>query len=196
MELKGIKVGFALTGSYCTLDKTIPYIGKLIDEGADVFPIMSENTYNKDSRFGKASHFINRIEEITGSKIKSNINEVEPIGPKKLIDILIIVPCTGNTLAKLSNGITDTSVTMAAKAQLRNGRPVVIGVSTNDGLSANAVNIGLLMNKKNIFFVPFRQDNPYNKETSLIADYDNIIPTLKDALDGKQHQPVILGSNN
>ncbi|NLM50372.1 MAG: dipicolinate synthase subunit B [Clostridiaceae bacterium] len=192
MSLKDIKAGFALTGSFCTFKQVIPKIAELVDAGIDILPIMSENASSIDTRFGKASDFIKQIEEITNKKVLTTISEVEPIGPKKLLDILIIAPCTGNTLGKIANGITDTSVSMAAKATLRNKKPVVIAVSTNDGLSQSAKNLGLLLNTKNVYFVPFAQDDPVNKETSLVAKFDMILPTVEQALSGKQIQPLLL----
>lgn len=192
MSLKDIKAGFALTGSFCTFKQVIPKIAELVDAGIDILPIMSENASSIDTRFGKASDFIKQIEEITNKKVLTTISEVEPIGPKKLLDILIIAPCTGNTLGKIANGITDTSVSMAAKATLRNKKPVVIAVSTNDGLSQSAKNLGLLLNTKNVYFVPFAQDDPVNKETSLVAKFDMILPTVEQALLGKQIQPLLL----
>jgi len=153
---------------------------------------MSENAQKTDTRFGKAQDFIKELEQITGNPLINSIDTAEPIGPKALLDILVIAPCTGNTLGKLANGITDTCVTMAAKAHLRNGRPVVIAVSTNDGLGANAKNIGLLLNTKNIYFVPFGQDDPQKKCNSEVAHMDMIIPTIENALQGKQIQPVLV----
>jgi dipicolinate synthase subunit B len=187
-----VRVGFALCGSFCTFSAVIPQIKKLVDEGADVTPIMSYMAANTDTRFGESKYFRNTIEDICKKPIISTIKEAEPIGPKKLLDILIIEPCTGNTLAKLANGITDTSVTMAAKAHLRNNRPVLIAVSTNDGLSVAAKNIGLLQNSKNIFFVPYRQDDPIKKPTSLVADFDKTVLAMHCALEKNQIQPVII----
>jgi dipicolinate synthase subunit B len=194
MEFANLNIGFAFTGSYCTLNNVIPVLKDIKNKGAKILPIMSENTFSIDTRFGNANDFIEKVEEITENKVINSITSAEPIGPNNLLDVLIIAPCTGNTLAKIANGITDTSVTMAAKAHLRNIKPLVIAISTNDGLSANAMNIGLLFCRKNIFFVPFRQDNPLLKENSLVAQMDLIIPTLKSALEGKQHQPVLLGN--
>ena len=191
MELEHKKLGFVLTGSFCTFSKTIPKIKELVKMGAEVIPIMSYNAYNLDTKFGKAEDFINEIEEITGKEIIHTIQGAEPIGPKKLLDALIIAPCTGNTLAKLANGITDTPVLMAAKAHLRNNKPLVISISTNDALGMNMKNIGLLLNAKNIYFVPFGQDNPIKKTNSLIAHTDKLIPTLEGALDGVQVQPIL-----
>jgi len=189
--MKDLTVGFALTGSYCTFSKVIPEIEAVIKSGYKVIPVMSENVQKTDTRFGKAEDFKNQIEEITGNKILKSISAAEPIGPKKIIDALIIAPCTGNTLAKLSTGITDTSVTMAAKATLRNENPVIIAVSTNDGLACACKNIGNLLNCKNIYFVPFNQDDSIKKPRSLVADMTKITDTLECALKGKQIQPII-----
>ncbi len=191
MKLKGINVGFAMTGSYCTFSSVIPQIENLVAEEAVVYPIMSENASKTDTRFGKAEDFKYRIEEITGKPIISTIFEAEPIGPKNILDIMVIAPCTGNTISKLANGITDTAVTMAAKANLRNENPLVIAVSTNDGLGASAKNIGLLLNFKNVYFVPFTQDDPEKKHNSLVAKMELIIPTLELALERTQIQPVL-----
>lgn len=192
MLLQDIKVGFALTGSFCTFARIVPEIEKLVAEGADIMPIMSETVDGTDTRFGKADEWKMKIEAITGKKIVKSIPEAEPIGPKALLDVLVVAPCTGNTLAKIANAVTDTSVTMAVKAHLRNNRPVIIAVSTNDGLSANAKNLGQLLNVKNVFFVPFGQDDPLKKENSLVAKFDMIIPTILDAMKGKQIQPLLV----
>ena len=193
MLLNDKKVGFAITGSFCTFKAVIPEIKKLLEQSKEVVPIMSFNAYNTDTRFGKAQDFIDEIELICNKKIIHTIEEAEPIGPQGLTDIMIIAPCTGNTLAKLANGITDTPVLMAAKSHLRNGNSLVIGVSTNDGLSNNLKNIGILMNIKNIYFIPFRQDNPITKPTSLVFDVKSIVGTLEKALEKEQTQPLLLG---
>ena len=164
----GKSVGYALCGSYCTYDKAIGALEKLCGIYDSVTPIMSENAYKTDSRFGTARSFIEKIEGFTGRKIVSTITDAEPFGPKALLDILVIAPCTGNTIAKLASGITDTSVTMAAKAHLRNSRPILIAVSTNDGLSGNASNVGALLGRKNVYFVPFYQDDPLKKPCSIM----------------------------
>lgn len=192
MELEGKKIGFALTGSFCTLDKVMPEIEKLIKEGAEVFPIISESVDKLDTKFGKAEDWKKQLIDITGKKIISSIVEAEPIGPKALFDLIVVAPCTGNTLSKLANAITDTSVTMACKAHLRNSRPVVIAISTNDGLGANAKNLGLLLNMKNIYLVPFGQDDPGKKTNSLVAKLELLQPTVLEALKGKQIQPVLV----
>lgn len=192
MELEGKKIGFALTGSFCTLDKVMPQIEKLVKEGAEVFPIISESVDKLDTKFGKAEDWKKQLIDITGKKIISSIVEAEPIGPKALFDLIVVAPCTGNTLSKLANAITDTSVTMACKAHLRNSRPVVIAISTNDGLGANAKNLGLILNMKNIYLVPFGQDDPVKKTNSLVAKLELLQPTVLEALNGKQIQPVLV----
>jgi dipicolinate synthase subunit B len=191
VSIAGKRVGFGLTGSFCTLDKSIEQMEKLAGLGADIIPIISGIVETSDTRFGKAEYFRKRIEDITGKKCITTIVDAEPIGPRNLLDIMAVMPCTGNTLAKLANGITDTSVTMAVKAQLRNRKPVLLGIATNDGLGANAKNIGLLHNTGNIFFVPYRQDDPHKKTNSLICLMDLFIPALEAALNGIQLQPVL-----
>lgn len=191
MLLNKIRVGFAVTGSFCKVDDIFPEIGKLINEGAEVFPIISDSIDKYDTRFGSANDTKMKLEGLTGKKIISTFVEAEPIGPKSLLDIMVIAPCTGNTLGKMANGITDNTVTMAVKAHLRNQKPVVIAVSTNDGLGANAKNLGVLINTKNIYFVPFGQDDPIKKCNSLVAKMDMIIPTVIEALQGRQIQPVL-----
>lgn len=186
-------VGFALCGSFCTFKKVIPQMKKLVDEGYKVIPIMSHTAYNTDTRFGKAKDFNDEIEEICKEEIIHTITGAEPIGPKELLDVLVIAPCTGNTLGKLANGISDTSVTLATKAHLRNQRPVIIAVSTNDALGAAAKNIGLLMNSKNIYFVPMEQDDYINKPNSIVADFKYIPDTVREVLATKmQPQPILL----
>lgn len=189
---KKITAGFAMTGSYCTFKKVIVAADKLISNGIELIPIFSENSTTTDSRFGKGSEFVKIMAEKTGNKAITTITEAEPIGPKKLCDILIIAPCTGNTIAKIANGIADTTVTLAAKSQLRNNRPILIAVSTNDGLGANARNIGVLLARKNIYLVPFGQDDCYEKENSLVADFELILPACRKALEGKQYQPILI----
>lgn len=184
-------IGFAMCGSFCTLQTAIKQIEELKKLNYSIVPIMSETVYGTDTRFGKAIDFIDKIEDLCGRQIIHTIVSAEPIGPKSILDLLIIAPCTGNTLAKLSCGIADTSVTMAAKSHLRNKKPVVIAVSTNDGLGGAAKNIGQLLNYKNIFFVPFSQDDPFNKQNSLIADFNKIPETVASALKGVQLQPLI-----
>lgn len=185
-------IGFALTGSYCTFSKVIPVIEQLTASGCKVIPIMSENAAATDTRFGTAKSHIERIEEITKNPVITSINKAEPIGPEHLLDILIIAPCTGNTIAKLANGIADTAVTLAAKSHLRNRRPVVIAVSTNDGLGANAGNIGVLLARKHIYMVPFGQDSCIKKENSLVAHFDLIPKTAEYAMEHRQLQPLLI----
>lgn len=185
------RIGFALCGSFCTFDQAIAQIEILKNSGADVFPIMSFNAATIDTRFGKAQDHISRIEKLCGRKVISTICDAEPIGPKNLLDLLIIEPCTGNTIGKLANGITDTPVTLAAKAHLRNEKPILIAVSTNDALTASAVNIGKLLNTKNIYFVPMRQDAPESKTRSVVADFTKTLKAAENALNGKQIQPII-----
>lgn len=192
MDVKGKKIGFVLTGSFCTFKKVIPVMKKLIELEAEVIPIMSYNSYNLDTKFGKAEDFIEEIEEITGKEIIHSIQGAEPIGPKKMTDIMVIAPCSGNTMAKLACDIIDTPATMAAKSHLRNGFPLVIAPSTNNGLSGNAENIGKLLNRRNYYFVPFKQDNPITKPRSIVFDSDYIIKTIEMALEGEQISPILI----
>lgn len=185
-------VGFAMCGSFCTFSSVIPHIKELKDKGYSILPIMSETSYTTDTRFGTAESFVSEIEYICGEKIIHSIKGAEPIGPKKLLDILVIAPCTGNTLAKLACGIADSSVTLAAKAHLRNERPIVIAVSSNDSLANNAKNIGNLLNMKNYYFVPMKQDAPISKPRSVVADFTKISDTVSLAFEGKQIQPIWL----
>ena len=189
--MEKLTIGFALCGSFCTFEKAVTEMKKLKKSGAKIVPIMSFTAFSTDTRFGKSSYFINTIEEICENKIIATIADAEPIGPKKLLDIIVVEPCTGNTLAKLANGITDTPVTLAVKAHLRNDRPVVIAVSTNDALSGSAKNIGKLMNYRNIYFVPMQQDDCINKPRSVVADFSKTEETIKLALEGKQIEPII-----
>jgi dipicolinate synthase subunit B len=191
MKLKGLKVGFAITGSFCTFSKVVPQLEKLVNEGCCIYPIFSPSALKIDNRFNKAEEFKNTIIKITGNEPIISMTEAEPIGPKSILDVLIIAPCTGNTLAKLANGITDTPVLMAAKAQLRNQKPLILAISTNDGLSMNAKNLGLILNTKNIYLVPFGQDNPLKKSNSLVSHMDLIADTINLSLKGKQIQPVL-----
>ena len=187
------RIGIALCGSYCTYDKLFSQLVLLSDK-YELVPIMSETAAATDTRFGKAADFLSRLESLCGAKPVCSIAEAEPLGPAKPMEALIIAPCTGNTMAKLNHGITDTAVTMAAKAHLRNGRPVVLAVSTNDGLAGAAKNIGALMARKHIYFVPFRQDDPEGKPTSLVADMTQVTAAIAAALEGRQLQPVLLGA--
>lgn len=192
VEVKGKKIGFVLTGSFCTFSKVIPKMKELVKNGAEIVPIMSFHSYEFDTKFGKANDFKKEIEEITGKKIIHTIQGAEPIGPKNMTDIMIIAPCSGNTMAKLACDIIDTPATMAAKSHLRNERPLVIAPSTNNGLSGNAENIGKLLNRRNYYFVPFRQDNPITKPRSIVFDSNFIIKTIELALEGKQISPILL----
>ena len=192
MELKDKKIGFALTGGFATFKKIIPKIKEIKKLDADIIPIMSFNSYNLDTRFGIAKEFIEEIEEITKKSIIHTIQEAELIGVKKLTDIMIIAPCTGNTIAKLACDIIDTPVTMAVKSHLRNNNPLVIAPSTIDGLGGNAENIGKLIKRKNYYFVPFRQDNPITKPRSIVFDVGYIIKTLEYALEGEQISPILI----
>lgn len=193
MKLEGKKVGFAFTGSFCTFKAVIEELKKIKNEKADILPIMSYNSYNLDTKFGKAQEYIDQVKDITEKEeIIHTIQDAEPIGPKKLTDVMVIAPCSGNTIAKLANGITDTPVLMAAKSHLRNNNPVVLAISTNDGLSGSAENIGKLLNRNNYYFVPFKQDNPITKPRSLVADFKYLIPTIELALDGEQIEPILL----
>ena len=184
-------IGFALCGSYCTYDRVFPVIEALSKENK-VIPILSEAAYATDSRFGTAEHWKRKLEEICGCPPLHLISQVEPIGPKGLLDVLVIAPCTGNTLAKLAHSIADGPVTMAAKSHLRNGRPVLVAVSTNDGLAGAGENIGRLLARKHYYFVPFGQDDPLKKPTSLIADFAQIPQAMEGALAGQQIQPMLL----
>ena len=191
-ELSGIKIGYALCGSFCTFKKSFEQIKVLIESGAEVTPIMSFNAYNIDTRFGTADENRKIISELCGREIIHTIEGAEPIGPQKMFDILTVAPCTGNTLAKLAVGIIDTPVTMAVKSHIRNMRPVVIAIATNDALSGSAKNIGMLYNYKNYYFVPMSQDDPEKKPTSVVADYGRIKESIINALDGKQIQPILI----
>ncbi|ABB13850.1 dipicolinate synthase subunit B [Carboxydothermus hydrogenoformans] len=186
-----IKVGFAFTGSHCTLPGLLGVLEKLAGK-FDITPIFSESVQNTISRFGDGKEFMQKVESITGKKGITTLTEAEPIGPQKLFDVLVIAPCTGNTMAKLANGITDSVVLMAAKAHLRNQKPLILAISTNDALGMNAKNLGLLLNAKNIFFVPFGQDNPKDKPNSLIANLNYLEDTINEALKGRQIQPMLI----
>ncbi len=191
MDLNGKRIGFAFTGSFCTFRKVLQQLEALAALGADITPIMSGTAYSTSTRFGSAEVFVSRIEEICKKPVISTVAEAEPIGPQALLDLLIVAPATGNTLAKLALGVTDSSVTLAVKAHLRNCRPVLLAVSTNDGLGNAAKNIGTLLNSKNIFFVPFTQDDFENKPNSLVADMAQLPDAAKMALEFKQLQPIL-----
>ena len=191
MKLKGKKIGVALTGSFCTYEKTFVQLRKLKEEGAEIVTIFSNASQTIDSRFGSPEDFMKEAEEITGSRPLLTISQAEPIGPKSLLDLLIILPYTGNTAAKLANGITDSPALMAAKAHLRNEKPLLISISTNDALGMNMKNIGILLNVKHIFFVPFGQDDPEKKPNSMTARTEMLIPSAEAALEERQYQPII-----
>ena len=186
------RLGFALCGSFCTHQEVLKELAELCREYETVLPIVSQACQTTDTRFGTAEAFLTEVERLTGHTAIGSIRDAEPIGPKKLLDALVIAPCTGNTLGKLAAGITDTPVTMAAKAHLRNSRPLLIAPSTNDGLAASAASIGMLLPRKNIFFVPFGQDDPVNKPTSLVADFSQVADAASAALEGQQLQPLLL----
>lgn len=186
-----MNIGFAMCGSFCTYAKIFPIMRSLARDHT-VIPIFSHSAYTIDSRFGTAQEHIRTVSDICGREPLHTIAQVEPIGPKKLLDVLVIAPCTGNTLAKLAHSIADTPVTMAAKSHLRNNRPVIVAVSTNDALSGAAANIGILLGKRNYYFVPFGQDDPEGKPSSMVADFSKIPPTLLSALEGRQIQPILL----
>ncbi|MGI6307871.1 MAG: dipicolinate synthase subunit B [Dethiobacteria bacterium] len=196
MNLQGVRVGFALTGSHCTIGEIFAQVEKLVAAGAQVTPIISFSVKHTNTRFGEAKKIKEQLREITGNRIIKSIVEAEPCGPQKLFDLLVIAPCTGNTLAKLANGITDTAVLMAAKGHLRNLRPVVLALATNDGLGLNARNIGVLLVTKNIFMVPFGQDDPFQKPNSLVASMGMLLPTIERALKKEQIQPVLLPNDS
>lgn len=191
-DLTGKRIGFAITGSFCTFEAIIAPLKSLVDIGCLVYPIMSDHAYSFDTKFGKALYWREKIEAITKRDIKHTIVGVEPIGPGRTLDLVIVAPCTGNTLAKLANGITDTAVTMACKAHWRNNRPVLLAIFTNDGLGANLVNIGHLMARKNAYFVPFYQDDSVNKNNSLASDTSKVAVAASMALRGRQLHPVLV----
>lgn len=191
--MEQIRIGFAMTGSFCTFAKALEQLEHLsAEEKWDIIPILSDNAYRMDTRFGSAQSTIDRMEALCGKEVLHRIEQVEPIGPKGMLDVLVVAPCTSNTLAKIANGINDTPVTMAVKSHIRNDRPVVLAVSTNDALAAAAKNLGLLMNQRNFYFVPLRQDDPQGKPRSMVADLSKLIPTVEAALEGKQLQPMML----
>lgn len=190
--MKKERVGFAMCGSFCTFSKAVEQLEALIHAGYDVLPVMSGNACSCDTRFGKAADWMEKVEKLCGKPIIRTIVEAEPIGPKKLADIMVVCPCTGNTAAKLANGITDTPVTMAVKSSLRNQIPVLLAMATNDALSGSAMNIGKLMNMKNLYFTPMGQDDSIKKPTSVIADFSRLLPAIEAALQGKQLQPLLL----
>jgi len=191
--LSGVSIGVVMTGSHCTVGAVIPAIKRLKSEGALITVIFSYTVNYTDNRFYNVEELKKEMAMITDNPVITTITDAEPIGPNKLFDVLVVAPCTGNTLAKMANSITDTPALMAIKAQLRNQRPVIIALSTNDGLGCNARNLGYLLNAKNVYFVPFRQDDPLNKSTSLVADMEKVFDTVVYAMNGKQLQPLLLG---
>ena len=192
MDLSSYTIGYGITGSFCTFEKTKIAVGELVKLGAAVVPIFSYNVQRMDTRFGGAKEFMEAVEEITGNHGIKTIQEAEPIGPKANLDVMVIAPCTGNTMAKLWNGITDSPVLMASKAHLRNQKPLVISISTNVAMGMNFKNIGNLMNTKNIYFVPFGQDDYKKKPASLIGDLKLLPDTIDLAMEGRQIQPVVV----
>ena len=183
-------IGFAMCGSYCTHATSLRALERLLEKGYDVLPIVSENVYKTDTRFGKAAELLEKLERLCGHECIHTVVDAEPLGPTAPLESLILCPCTGNTLAKMANGITDTSVTMAAKAHLRSNRPLVIALASNDAMSANLGNIALLLNRKSVYFVPMRQDDPNSKPHSLVADFSLIEPTLDAAMKGTQYRKI------
>lgn len=192
MTLEGKRIGFGLTGSHCTYDQIFPQLERLIAEKAEVIPIVSNTVKSTDTKFGDAADHMKRIQEITGKEPITTMPGAEPLGPKTPLDCMVIAPLTGNSLSKLANALTDNPVLMAAKATLRNGKPVVLGISTNDALGLNGVNLMRLMAARNFYFIPYGQDNPYKKPTSLVANMDLLSETVENAILGKQLQPVII----
>ncbi len=189
--MEKIRLGYAFCGSFCTIKQSVEALKELAKENYSITPIMSQIVYNTDTRFGEADELIKTVEEICSNKVIHDIAAAEPIGPKNLLDIIVVSPCTGNTLAKIALGITDTPVTMAVKAHLRNNKPVLLAPATNDALGASAKNLGLLHNTKNIYFVPYAQDDPHSKNNSLVCDFSLIPEAVKSALEGVQLQPVV-----
>ncbi|MBM7552698.1 dipicolinate synthase subunit B [Thalassobacillus pellis] len=192
MNLAGKTIGFGLTGSHCTYDAVFPEIQKLIDEKAKVIPILSYTVQKVDTRFGDASDHLEKLKQLTGEKPITTIPEAEPLGPKRPLDCMVIAPLTGNSMSKMANALTDSPVLMAAKATLRNGGPVVLGISTNDALGLNGVNLMRLMATKNIYFIPYGQDHPFKKPNSMVAEMNLLPETVSAAMEGRQLQPVII----
>lgn len=194
MSLKGKRIGFGLTGSHCTYDAVFPQIEKLVQSGAEVRPIVTNTVKSTVTRFGDGEEWVNRIEDVTGYPVIDTIPKAEPLGPKLPLDCMVIAPLTGNSMSKLANAMTDSPVLMAAKATMRNSRPVVLGISTNDALGFNGVNLMKLMSGKNIYFIPFGQDDPFTKPNSMVAHMEYLLKTVEYALEHKQLQPLIIGS--
>ena len=194
MNHKELRVGFAFCGSFCTMSRALDALEQTAARFGPVTPIVSGTVASTDTRFGAAHDFMREMERICGCRVIDTVAGAEPIGPKGLLDVLVICPCTGNTLAKLAHGVTDSSVTMAAKAHLRNGKPLVLALATNDGLAGRAPNLGTMLNRKNVYFVPFGQDDWAGKPTSLVADFSQVPETVEAACRGEQIQPVLLGA--
>lgn len=192
MTLKGKRIGFGLTGSHCTYDAVIPQIEKLIQAGADVRPVVTHTVKSTTTRFGKGEEWLAKLEELTGNQIITTIVDAEPLGPKMPLDCMVIAPLTGNSMSKFANALTDSPVLMAAKATLRNLKPVVLGISTNDALGLNGMNLMKLMATKNIYFIPFGQDDPVKKPNSIVARMDALVDTVEAAIQGRQFQPVLI----
>ncbi|WP_110112783.1 dipicolinate synthase subunit B [Bacillus sp. CGMCC 1.16541] len=192
MSLKGKRIGFGLTGSHCTYNEVMPEIEKLVNLGAEVLPVVSYTVQSTDTRFGDGADWIKRIEEITGNAVINSIVKAEPLGPKIPLDCMVIAPCTGNSMSKLANALTESPILMAAKATLRNHKPVVLGISTNDALGLNGINLMRLMSTKNFYFIPYGQDDPVKKPNSMVARMNLLTDTVYAALEGKQLQPVII----
>lgn len=195
MELSGLHIGFAMTGSHCTIPAIWPVLEALLAKGAEIIPVISAAVAQTDTRFGRAADVVARFTKACGRPPWCDLVSVEGIGPRGLLDVMVVAPCTGNTLAKLANGISDTPVTLACKAHLRNERPVVIALSTNDGLSGNAVNLAVLLGRRNYYFVPFGQDSPENKVNSLVAKLELLPATIEAALDGRQLEPLLVAKS-
>lgn len=192
MSVKGKRIGFGLTGSHCTYDAVFPEIERLVNEGAEVIPVVTSTVKNTVTRFGDGEDWIQRIEEVTGNKVVDTIVKAEPLGPKLPLDCMVIAPLTGNSMSKFANAMTDSPVLMAAKATLRNHRPVVLGISTNDALGLNGVNLMRLISAKDIYFIPFGQDDPEKKPKSMVARMSRLVETVEAALEGNQLQPVVV----
>ncbi len=192
MSIKGKRIGFGLTGSHCTYDEVFPQIEKLVNGGADVLPVVSSTMMNTNTRFGKGEDWVKRIEDVTGHKVIDSIVKAEPLGPKIPLDCMVISPLTGNTMSKFANAMTDSPVLMAAKATLRNHRPVVLGISTNDALGLNGINLMRLISTKDIYFIPFGQDTPEQKPKSMVARMSLTQETIEAAMEGRQLQPVVI----
>jgi dipicolinate synthase subunit B len=195
MSLKGRRIGFGLTGSHCTYDAVFPQIEKLVKSGAEVHPIVTHTVKSTVTRFGEGEEWVKRFEEATGHPVIDSIPKAEPLGPKMPLDCMVIAPLTGNSMSKLANAMTDSPVLMAAKATMRNSKPVVLGISTNDALGFNGVNLMKLLSGKNIYFIPFGQDDPFNKPNSMVAHMEYLVKTVEHAIEHKQIQPVIIGSS-